>query len=91
MQRRILNLLAILTLVLLFFSFYRPSVNPSYDDPSANPPTMSGDTQLQIIPPSTLAYPCPTCDYPPWLVDFLNPNNGKAFQKKKKIFLENLM
>ena len=69
MRHRFVNLLAIITLVLLFFSFYRPSANPSYDDSSVNPPTIPGDRQLQISHNS--AYPCPVCDYPPWLVEFL--------------------
>ena len=56
MRRRFLNqLIAVLTLGLLFLSFYRHSVNPSFEDPSVKPLT---------IP--TLPYPCPACDYPPW-------------------------
>ena len=71
MRRRFWNLLAILTLSLIFASVFRPSVNPSYDEPSVNQHTMPGDLKLQISPPPILAYPCPACDYPPWLVEFL--------------------
>ena len=71
MRPRFLNLLAILTLVLIFFSFFRPSVNPALDDPLVNQHTMPGDSKLQNSLPPISAYPCPACDYPPWLVEFL--------------------
>ena len=91
MRPRFLNLLAILTLVLIFFSFFRPSVNPALDDPLVNQHTMPGDSKLEISPPPISPYPCPACDYPPWLVEFLLKwfwilKTAKLFRRRQILF-----